>query len=165
MATKPDSIYRSLDRKAAAIVEFTLRQYRTKKSTWVVLGVGFTALSLIFMIYIDVMSSEFESIDNDGDSYDYDNDGYPTGQEVKLGTDPFNFESHPGLFDPPIEPEPASMYINEDGFDWDITTKMGEQSVGYDDDGDCLNVNRTDSQKDTNGNGIPCDIVVSFIST
>jgi len=165
MATKPDSIYRSLDRKAAAIVEFTLRQYRTKKSTWVVLGVGFTALSLIFMIYIDVMSSEFESIDNDGDSYDYDNDGYPTGQEVKLGTDPFNFESHPGLFDPPIEPEPASMYINEDGFDWDITTKMEEQSVGYDDDGDCLNVNRTDSQKDTNGNGIPCDIVVSFIST
>jgi hypothetical protein len=59
MATKPDSIYRSFDRKAAAIVEFTLRQYRTKNSTWVVLGVGFAALSLIFMIYIDVMSSEF----------------------------------------------------------------------------------------------------------
>ena len=75
------------------------------------------------MIYIDVMSSEFESIDNDR-LYDYDNDGYPTGQEGK-GTDPFNFESHLGLFDPPIEPEPASMYINEDGFDWDITTKMG----------------------------------------
>ena len=50
MATKPDSIYRSFDRKAAAIVEFTLRQYRTKNSTWVVLGVGFAALSLIFMI-------------------------------------------------------------------------------------------------------------------
>ena len=165
MATKPDSIYRSFDRKAAAIVEFTLRQYRTKNSTWVVLGVGFAALSLIFMIYIDVMSSEFESIDNDGDSYDYDNDGYPTGQEVKLGTDPFSSNSHPGLFDPPIEPEPASMYINEDGFDWDITSMEGVQTAGVDDDGDCLNENLTSSQKDTNGNGIPCDIVVTFITT
>ena len=165
MATKPESVYRSFDRKAAAIVEFTLRQYRTKNSTWVVLGVGFAALSLIFMIYIDVMSSEFESIDNDGDSYDYDNDGYPTGQEVKLGTDPFSSNSHPGLFDPPIEPEPASMYINEDGFDWDITSMEGVQTAGVDDDGDCLNENRTSSQKDTNGNGIPCDIVVTFITT
>lgn len=162
MATKPDSIYRSLDRKASAIVEFTLRQYRTKKSTWVVLGVGFTALSLIFLIYIDVMASEFESIDNDGDSTDYDNDGYPRGQEILLGTDPWDSDSHPGLFDPPIEPDPKSMYINEDGFDWDVTTRLGEQSTGFDDDGDCMDSNRTTSQKDTNDNGIPCDIVIEY---
>jgi ABC-type transport system involved in multi-copper enzyme maturation permease subunit len=160
MATKPDSVFRSLDRKAAAIVEFTLRQYRTRTSTWVVLGVGFTALALIFLIYIDVMASEFESVDNDGDSFDSDGDGYPTGQERKLGTDPFSDESHPGMFDPPIEPEPASKYINEDGFDWDVTASFGEQSTGYDDDGDCLNSNRTASQKDTNENGIPCDVSI-----
>ena len=124
MSTKPDSIYRSLDRKASAIIEFTLRQYRTKKSTWVVLGVGFTALSLIFLIYIDVMASEFESIDNDGDSTDYDNDGYPRGQEIRLGTDPWDGESHPGLFDPPIEPDPKSMYIFEDGFDCDVSVRI-----------------------------------------
>tara|TARA_B100001094_G_scaffold150047_1_gene145203 strand:- start:1653 stop:2984 length:1332 start_codon:yes stop_codon:yes gene_type:complete len=162
MATKPDSIYRSLDRKASAIIEFTLRQYRTKKSTWVVLGVGFTALSLIFLIYIDVMASEFESIDNDGDSTDYDNDGYPKGQEIRLGTDPWDGDSHPGLFDPPIEPDPKSMYINEDGFDWDVALRIGEQSTGYDDDGDCMDSNKTASQKDSNGNGIPCDIIVEY---
>tara|TARA_B100001093_G_scaffold227553_2_gene218114 strand:+ start:2069 stop:3400 length:1332 start_codon:yes stop_codon:yes gene_type:complete len=162
MATKPQSIYRSLDRKASAIIEFTLRQYRTKKSTWVVLGVGFTALSLIFLIYIDVMASEFESIDNDGDSTDYDNDGYPRGQEILLGTDPWDGDSHPGLFDPPIDPDPKSMYINEDGFDWDVTIRLGEQSTGYDDDGDCLDSNKTASQKDTNDNGIPCDIVIEY---
>ena len=162
MATKPQSIYRSLDRKASAIIEFTLRQYRTKKSTWVVLGVGFTALSLIFLIYIDVMASEFESIDNDGDSTDYDNDGYPRGQEILLGTDPWDGDSHPGLFDPPIDPDPKSMYINEDGFDWDVAIRLGEQSTGYDDDGDCLDSNKTASQKDTNDNGIPCDIVIEY---
>ncbi|MBL6885211.1 ABC transporter permease [Candidatus Poseidoniaceae archaeon] len=165
MATKPDSVFRSLDRKAAAIVEFTLRQYRTRTSTWVVLGVGFTALALIFMIYIDVMGSEFESVDNDGDSFDEDGDGYPTGQERRLGTDPFSDESHPGMFDPPIEPEPASNYINEDGFDWDVTGSSGSDSTGYDNDGDCLNSNKTASQKDTNENGIPCDIIVQITTS
>ena len=162
MATKPDTRFQSLDRKASAIVEFTLRQYRTKKSTWVVLGVGFTALALIFLIYIDVMASEFEAIDNDGDSTDYDNDGYPKGQELRLGTDPWDDESHPGLFDPPVEPDPASMYINEDGFDWDVTSELGTPSTGIDDDGDCLESNKTASQKDTNDNGVPCDVVVEF---
>lgn len=165
MATKPDTVFRSLDRKAAAIVEFTLRQYRTRTSTWVVLGVGFTALALIFMIYIDVMGSEFESVDNDGDSFDYDGDGYPTGQELRLGTDPFSDESHPGMFDPPINPEPSSNYINEDGFDWDVTASIGEQTTGYDDDGDCLNSDKTDSQKDTNDNGIPCDIIIQITTS
>ena len=165
MGSKPDTVFRSLDRKAAAIVEFTLRQYRTRTSTWVVLGVVFAALSLIFLIYIDVMSSEFESVDNDGDSYDPDGDGFPTGQEIRLGTDPYFDGSHPGMFDPPVKPEPASMYINEDGFDWDVTARLGEQTTGYDDDGDCREADKTNSQKDTNGNGIPCDIIVEISTT
>ena len=81
------------------------------------------------------------------------------------GTDPWDSESHPGLFDTPIEPDPVSMYINEDGFDWDITSKLGTQTTGVDDDGDCLNSNKTASQKDTNDNGIPCDIIVEFYRT
>tara|TARA_B100001093_G_scaffold224852_2_gene215450 strand:- start:3976 stop:5310 length:1335 start_codon:yes stop_codon:yes gene_type:complete len=162
MATKPDSVYRGMDRKAAAIVEFTLRQYRTKNSTWVVLGVGFTALALIFMIYIAAMTDVVEAVDNDGDSYDYDNDGYPTGQEVRLGTDPFDGSSHPGLFDPPVVPDPASMYVNEDGFDWDLSASGPTATMGFDDDGDCLDENRTASQKDQNDNGIPCDILLVY---
>ena len=53
MESKPNTIYRALDRKAAAITEFTMRQYRTKTSTWVVLGVGLVAISLVMLIYID----------------------------------------------------------------------------------------------------------------
>ena len=84
MESKPNTIYRALDRKAAAITEFTMRQYRTKASTWVVLGVGLVAISLVLLIYVDVMATGFDSVDNDGDSEDPDNDGYPTGQEIKL---------------------------------------------------------------------------------
>lgn len=165
MASKHDTIYRGMDRKAAAMVEFTLRQYRTKKSTWVVLGVGFVSLSLIFMIYIATMTEEVEAIDNDGDSYDYDGDGYPTGQEMRLGTDPFDAASHPGMLVPPIEPDPASMYVNEDGFDWDLTSKGSILSTGFDDDGDCLDENKTASQQDQNDNQIPCDIQVIYFDS
>ena len=121
MEAKPNTIYRALDRKAAAITEFTMRQYRTKASTWVVLGVGLVAISLVMLIYVDVMSTGFESIDNDGDSEDPDGDGYPTGQENKYGTDPYMANSNPGLLTPSIEPEPASNYIDEDGFDINIS--------------------------------------------
>ena len=81
MSEKTNTIFRALDRKAAAITEFTMRQYRTKISTWVVLIVGFLAISLLLLFYIDGMQQEYESIDNDGDSADWDGDGYPTGQE------------------------------------------------------------------------------------
>ena len=160
MEAKPNTIYRALDRKAAAITEFTMRQYRTKASTWVVLGVGLVAISLVMLIYIDVMASGFESIDNDGDSRDWDNDGYPTGQEIKWGTDPFSDTSHPGLLDPPVEPEPASNYIDEDGFDISINGDSTSQSTGFDDDGDCYNLDGTSSRKDSNNNGVECDIAL-----
>ena len=160
MEAKPNSIYRALDRKAAAITEFTMRQYRTKASTWVVLGVGLVAISLVMLIYIDVMASGFESIDNDGDSLDPDSDGYPTGQELKWGTDPYMDNSHPGLLTPPIEPEPASNYIDEDGFDYSITGTSTRQTTGFDDDGDCYNYDGTSSRKDRNQNGVECDVLL-----
>jgi hypothetical protein len=161
MATKPDTIFRALDRKAAAVTEFTMRQYRTKLSTWVVLITGFLMISLLLLFYIDGMQKEYESIDNDGDSYDWDGDGYPTGQERQYGTDPNSADSHPGLLDPPIEPDPPEKWIDEDDFDWDSTPGAGQTiSVGYDDDGDCNRDDRTESQKDTNDNNVPCDIAL-----
>ena len=43
----------SLDRKATAVAEFTLRQYRTRLSTWVVLVSCLVALSTVLLFYID----------------------------------------------------------------------------------------------------------------
>ena len=37
MSSRMDNVWSKLDRKSTAIAEFTLRQYRTKISTWVVL--------------------------------------------------------------------------------------------------------------------------------
>jgi hypothetical protein len=33
------------------------------------------------------MTRDYEAIDNDGDPYDWDQDGYPNGQESLYGTD------------------------------------------------------------------------------
>ncbi len=161
MEEKPNSIFRALDRKAAAVTEFTMRQYRTRVSTWVVLIIGFLMISLLLLFYVDGMQREYESVDNDGDSKDWDGDGYPTGQERLYGTDPGSADSHPGLLDPPIEPDPPEKWIDEDDFDWDSSPSQGQViSVGFDDDGDCLREDRTESQKDTNDNEIACDIII-----
>ena len=106
----------SLDRKATAVAEFTLRQYRTRLSTWVVLASCMVALSTVLLFYIDFMNDPIESVDNDGD----------------------------GLFD-------------EDGPDFPSSTDATVVSMGYDDDGDCLEADRPDGAKDTNGNGVVCD--------
>ena len=162
MSEKSNTIFRALDRKAAAITEFTMRQYRTKISTWVVLIVGFLAISLLLLFYIDGMQQEYQSIDNDGDSADWDGDGYPTGQERLYGTNPNSPDSHPGLLNPPIEPDPPEKWIDEDDFDWDSLPGQGQViSVGVDDDGDCNRDDRTESQKDSNGNNVPCDIQIT----
>ncbi|MCH1480893.1 MAG: hypothetical protein L7T81_01490, partial [Candidatus Poseidoniaceae archaeon] len=133
MADKTNTIFRALDRKAAAITEFTMRQYRTKISTWVVLITGMIVICLLMLFYVDAMQRDFESIDNDGDSVDSDGDLYPDGQERLYGTNPFSDESHPGLFDPPVPPDDPSKWIDEDDFDWD-ESPSGTQtvSVGYD---------------------------------
>ncbi|MGB1765961.1 MAG: ABC transporter permease [Poseidonia sp.] len=160
MSAKRDipSLWSGMDRKALAIGEFTLRQQRKRLSTWVVLIVGIAAMGVLTMFYIDAMTREYEAIDNDGDSYDWDGDGYPNGQENLYGTDIFDGNSHPGILDPSVLPDDPSVWINEDDFDWDAL-EVG--SVGYDDNGDCDVDSRTASQKDANNNGIPCDIRIS----
>ena len=91
-----ESVWTSLDRKAGAVVELTVRQLRNKISTWAVLGLGTLLMVLLLVFYIDSVRDGFESIDNDGDSFDMDNDGYPMGQEWKYGTSDWDGESFPG---------------------------------------------------------------------
>ena len=158
---KKDNVFRALDRKLGAVAEFTMRQYRTKLSTWVILGVGFIAIFIVVLFYVDSMQQDIEAIDNDGDSADWDGDGYPTGQERIYGTDPDNPDSHPGTFSPPIAPDPPEKWTNEDDFDWDLSAR-GDTTVGYDDDGDCRLSDSTQSQKDNNRNNVECDIILDY---
>ena len=109
----------SLDRKATAVAEFTLRQYRTRLSTWVVLVSCLVALSTVLLFYIDFMNDPIASVDNDGD----------------------------GLFD-------------EDGPDFPAVSDATSTTMGTDDDGDCLQADRPDGAKDTNGNGVVCDAIL-----
>ncbi len=157
MSSRMDTIWSKLDRKATAIAEFTMRQYRTRVSTWVVMGAAVMAFFLLFLFYIEAMNSEFQAVDNDGDSFDSDGDGYVDGQEISLGTNPFSADSFPVG----VEPDPPEKWINEDDIDWD-TLSQSTQYVGYDDDGDCRNANMPDSSKDNNENGVNCDIEVRW---
>jgi len=93
------TVWTQLDRKAGAITELTIRQLRNRISTWVVLGVGVLLISLLLIFYIDSIRDEFESIDNDGDSQDWDNDGFPLGQELIYGTSDYDESSFPGSSD------------------------------------------------------------------
>jgi ABC-type transport system involved in multi-copper enzyme maturation permease subunit len=153
-----DKVWSKLDRKATAILELTLRQYRTRLSTWAVLSVGVILVLITVLFYIEAMSSEIPAVDNDGDSFDSDGDGYPDGQENLLGTSINNANSHPGLFDPPIPPDSAEDWINEDGYDFSSANL--DVSQGYDDDGDCrVKIGEVgwSSWVDENRNYISCD--------
>ncbi len=152
MTSKMDTIWSRLDRKSTAIAEFTMRQYRQRISTWVILASATLTIMLMLLFYIDGMNSEFEAIDNDRDSFDDDGDGYPNGQEILYGTNPMSADSFPVG----VQPDPPEKWINEDDFDWQGIS-IGENSLGSDDDGDC-EIKDTSSQKDTNGNGVECDI-------
>lgn len=90
------TVWTQLDRKAGAITELTIRQLRNRISTWVVLGVGVLLISLLIIFYIDSIRDEFEPYDNDGDSEDWDNDGYPLGQERMYGTSDYDESNFPG---------------------------------------------------------------------
>ena len=253
------SVWTRMDRKAGAITELTIRQLRHRVSTWVVLSVGALVMALLLAFYIDNIRDEFEPIDNDGDSEDQDNDGYPRGQEEKFGTSDWDGEEYPGsgyyigigeidwnddsrihsgnhtwegsgyldaewidvdysgnrwsgivdwgdvdscddgealedwwmdwgsaciyednsyfvngrfkasgsvnvpemqymewgyfTLEEYVEPDPASMYIDEDGIDWD-GIDVNQIGIEVDDDGDCLAI-----QNDDNRNGIPCDVI------
>ena len=257
------SVWTRMDRKAGAITELTIRQLRNRVSTWVVLSVGALVMALLLAFYIDGIRDEFDPIDNDGDSEDWDNDGYPRGQEDKFGTSDWDGDEYPGsgyyirtgeidwndddrihsgnqtwdgsgflesewidvdytgnrwsgvvdwsdvetcpegdatedwwvdwgsacVYDDGsyfvsgkfkasgtvnvpqnyymewgiftvenhVEPEPASMYIDEDGIDWD-GIDVSNIGVEVDDDGDCLAL-EGGRGNDDNRNGIPCDVI------
>ena len=163
-----NTVWSKLDRKATAVAEFTLRQYRTKNSTWVVLGIGVVFVAMVLMFYGEAMATGFESIDNDGDSEDWDGDGYPTGQERKYNTNPWDGDSHP---DPNlIPPEPPEKWIDEDDIDWDGDYSNWNQ--GHDDDGDCTGEGWVDSDSfelprnpDRNNDNIDCNVHYSMNST
>ena len=154
-----DKVWSKLDRKATAILELTLRQYRTRLSTWTVFGVGIILILITSLFYIEAMNNpDVEMIDNDNDSIDSDGDGYPDGQENLLGTSIYDADNHPGLFDPPILPDSPDDWINEDGFNF--TTGPLGTSQGYDDDGDCrVKIGEVgwSSWVDENRNTLPCD--------
>ena len=83
MSNRMDTIWSQLDRKSTAIAEFTLRQYRTRISTWVVMIASVVALFLVLLFYIEAMNTEIEAIDNDGDSFDNDGDGFSKAPRKK----------------------------------------------------------------------------------
>jgi len=103
-----ETVWTRMDRKAAAIIELTMRQLRHRISTWVVLGVGVLLMVLLLAFYVDSVRESFDPIDNDGDSFDEDGDGYPMGQERKYGTPDWDAEQYPG----------ASVFVPESDIDW-----------------------------------------------
>jgi len=113
-----ETVWTQLDRKAGAITELTIRQLRNRMSTWVVLSVGVLLISLLLAFYIDSIRTDFESIDNDGDSEDWDNDGYPLGQERIYGTSDYSDAEFPGsseyiyLGDIDFNDQPRNHYGN-----------------------------------------------------
>ena len=102
------TVWTQLDRKAGAITELTIRQLRNRISTWVVLGVGVLLISLLLIFYVDSIRDDFEPYDNDGDSQDWDNDGYPLGQELIYGTSDYDDSNFPG----------SSEYVYQGDIDW-----------------------------------------------
>ena len=101
-----ETVWTRLDRKAGAITELTIRQLRHRLSTWVVLGVAMLLLLTLLAMYVSTAREGWPTIDNDDDSHDYDDDGYPAGQELKYGADPWDSFSYPG----------SGHYIREGGF-------------------------------------------------
>ncbi|MBJ04076.1 MAG: hypothetical protein CMB65_05200, partial [Euryarchaeota archaeon] len=66
-----ETVWTKLDRKATAIAEFTMRQYRKKRSTWVLGAVGALLVCIVLLFYIDAMAEGSNLpdwiADNDGD--------------------------------------------------------------------------------------------------
>tara|TARA_Y100001970_G_scaffold292679_1_gene435174 strand:- start:2037 stop:3692 length:1656 start_codon:yes stop_codon:yes gene_type:complete len=118
-----ETVWTRLDRKAGAITELTVRQLRHRISTWVVLGVGMLMIMMLSAFYVDAVRDGFEPIDNDGDSEDWDGDGYPLGQERKFGTSDWDPEQYPG----------SGSYVQDGSIEWgdDIRTHTGNHTWEY----------------------------------
>ena len=81
-----ETVWTKLDRKATAIAEFTMRQYRKKRSTWSVGAVGVVLVVIVLLFYIDAMSTGIDSWDNDGDGLiDEDPSDWDGTQEKSVG--------------------------------------------------------------------------------
>ena len=81
-----ETVWTKLDRKATAIAEFTIRQYRKKRSTWSVGAVGVVLVVIVLLFYIDAMSTGIDSWDNDGDGLiDEDPSNWDGSQEKSVG--------------------------------------------------------------------------------
>ena len=134
------TVWSKMDRKATAITEFTMRQYRQRTSTWAIALIGTLMVMMMLMFYLDGIGTEIESIDQDKDSFDYDGDGYPNGQELLHGTNINNPDSHPPSS---VIPDSSDKWTDEDDID------------GIDNDGDCSR-EILSSFKDSNRDGIEC---------
>ena len=121
-----ETVWTRLDRKAGAITELTIRQLRHRLSTWVVLAIGFLLLMSLLAMFVGGVRGGWEPIDNDGDSHDGDNDGYPAGQEFKYGSDPWDGFSFPGSGDFVMEGEFewGSVGIRSGNYTWRFATGM-----------------------------------------
>ena len=64
-----ETVWTKLDRKATAIAEFTMRQYRKKRSTWTIGAIGVILVTIVLLFYIDAMSEGIDSWDNDNDGF------------------------------------------------------------------------------------------------
>tara|TARA_B100000902_G_C27294627_1_gene909194 strand:- start:120 stop:1859 length:1740 start_codon:yes stop_codon:yes gene_type:complete len=110
-----DTVWTGLDRKASAIIEFTSRQLRVRSSTWVIGAVGVLVMTLLLATYAQEMASGIEPIDDDGDSEDWDGDGYPQGQENQYGTSDWDAKEFPG----------SGRFVEADWLGWDDRNVTG----------------------------------------
>ena len=113
-----NSVWSGLDRKAGAIIEFTARQLRVRASTWVIATVGLMLMILLLATYAEAMVEGIEPVDDDGDSEDWDEDGYPLGQERKWGTSDWNSAEFPG----------SGIFIGEDWLNWNQDEHTGNHT-------------------------------------
>ena len=88
-------------------------------------------------------TSIIESIDQDGDSYDWDGDGYSIAQELQYGTNPNDADDYPDV--PAL---PLSNWVDEDDFSYSMDGENCQRNIygiqtegicqiNVDDDGDC----------------------------
>ena len=113
-----NSVWSGLDRKAGAIIEFTARQLRVRASTWVIGTVGLMLMLLLLATYAEAMVEGIEPVDDDGDSEDWDEDGYPLGQERKWGTSDWNSAEFPG----------SGVFVSDEWLNWNQADHTGNHT-------------------------------------
>ena len=113
-----NSVWSGLDRKAGAIIELTARQLRVRASTWVIGTVGLMLMLLLLATYAEAMVEGIEPLDDDGDSEDWDEDGYPLGQERKWGTSDWNSAEFPG----------SGVFVSDEWLNWNQADHTGNHT-------------------------------------